>query len=107
MPAPALRFPVSIDLDSLKEQGKQASDHFDTVLRQIGRKFSDMNGGILGIAKETAGGAALAWTQSAVGTIARFAAIGAAGYAAFKLIGAAVNEAQREIAEMVDIADKA
>lgn len=104
---PALRIPVALDMNSLRQQSQQASDHVGSVLRQIGKKFADLNGEVLGLAKNGAAALGLTWSQALVSVALRFTGLGLSAYAAFRLISLGVGEARREIADMVDIANKA
>lgn len=104
--APALRIPVSLDMASLQQQTQAASSRVDETLRTIGRQFTRLNGEVLGVAQDTAGGMALAWSKSLASTAVRFTVLGAGAIAAFKLVSAAIGEARERLAEMVEVADK-
>lgn len=106
MPVPPLRIPVALDMDALNRQTQAASDRVGETLKGIGRAFTKLNGELVGLASNTAGGMALAWGQGAARSILSFAAIGAGAVAAFKLIEGAIGTTLEKLEEMVEVADK-
>src|SRR4051812_13078933 len=96
MPAPSLKIPVSVDLEKFKDQMKQTSSLAGTATRQIAKQFLAMNEDI---AKSMAGAAA----KSALGLATNVALV----VGSFKLMTAAISGAREQMAQMVEIADKA
>lgn len=97
MPTPSLRIPVSVNLDQLKEQLRQTTSLTGNATRQIAKQFLDMN-------KDLAKDAIFAtMARGAVDLAGKVAlAIGA-----YKLMTAAISGAREQMAQMVEIADKA
>lgn len=100
MPAPALNFPVTANLDDFKKKMNDVSSHVGTVSRQVLKQFADVNAQIGG---PIAANMAANVTRAALTMAARFAlVVGAA-----KLVGDAIQETRDRIKEMADVAEKA
>lgn len=96
MAAPALKIPVSVNLDDFKKKMNETSSLAKTATRKIAQQFLSMNSEIAA----TGGAVAARWALSWVGKIALVVG-------AVKLMGDAVTAARNQIQQMVDIADKA
>lgn len=97
MPAPSLSIPVKLNLDQLKEQLRQTSSLTGTATRQIAKQFLDMN-------KDLAKDAIFATMARGAIDLAGKVALAVGAY---KLMTAAISGAREQMAQMVDIADKA
>lgn len=97
MPAPSLRIPISVDLEKFRDQMKQTSSLAGTATRQIAKQFLDMN-------KDLAKDAIFATMARGALDLAGKVALAVGAY---KLMTAAISGAREQMAQMVDIADKA
>ena len=105
--APALRIPVALDLDSLNEQTRKASDRVGETLKLVARQFASVNGEVLGIASATAAGTSLAWSQNLTRTALSFAGWATASVVAVKLVGDVIDSVRQQLVDMVEVFDKA
>ena len=99
---PALRFPVQFDMKSFRDQAKQLNDGVNDTLKLTGQAFKRINGEMLGIARETAGGVALGWSQAATRQVLAFTAAAGGIVAAYKLVGAAIDQTREQIERMAE-----
>lgn len=129
MPAPALKIPVSVDLNSLKQQMDQGAQTVGNSLVKVGQQFYKLNNVVKQIAPEIAQaipreiqkeGLRLAARQSLIAAqvsapwvraaafmgLPFLAALGAVA-ASFAGLGFVIAETRRQLEEMVKIADKA
>lgn len=103
MPAPALRIPVSVDLDTLKREMDQGANHVGQTVRAISASFDRLHGAIGAGAAGASGAYAASWAASA----ARIVTVVGGIALAVKALTGAISGAREEIADMVAIADKA
>jgi hypothetical protein len=92
-----MRIPISLNLDQLKEQLRQTSSLTGTATRQIAKQFLDMN-------KDLAKDAIFATMARGAVDLAGKVALAVGAY---KLMAAAISGAREQMAQMVEIADKA
>jgi hypothetical protein len=97
MPAPSLSIPIKLDLDQLKEQLRQTSSLTNTATRQIAKQFLDMN---KDIAKDAIFATMARGALELTGKIALVVG-------SYKLMSAAISGAREQMAQMVELADKA
>lgn len=97
MPAPSLSIPIRLNLDQLKEQLRQTSSLTSTATRQIAKQFLDMN-------KDLAKDAIFATMARGAVELAGKVALAVGAY---KLMTVAISGAREQMAQMVEIADKA
>ncbi|MGY4469346.1 flagellar hook-basal body complex protein FliE [Bradyrhizobium sp. LB9.1b] len=93
----SLTIPVKLNLDQLKEQLRQTSSLTGTATRQIAKQFLDMN-------KDLAKDAVFATMARGAVELAGKVALAVGAY---KLMTAAISGAREQMAQMVEIADKA
>lgn len=105
--APALRIPVALDLESLKQQTEKASSHISSTLRLVSSNFTKLNGEITAGTAAASAAYAGGWVGAAakVGGAFGLAALGAT--AAVSLLTGSIAEGFRQIEAMVKVADKA
>ncbi|GAB9248263.1 phage tail tape measure protein [Bradyrhizobium diazoefficiens] len=92
-----MRIPLSVNLDQLKEQLRQTTSLTQTATRQIAKQFLDMN---RDLAKDAIFATMARGAVELAGKVAL--AVGA-----YKLMTAAISGAREQMAQMVEIADKA
>lgn len=93
----SLTIPVKLNLDQLKEQLRQTSSLTGTATRQIAKQFLDVN-------KDLAKDAIFATMARGAVELAGKVALAVGAY---KLMTAAISGAREQMAQMVEIADKA
>lgn len=100
---PALRIPVALDMNSLRDQAQQASNHVAATLKVIGQGFTKLNADIVG------GGAAAstAYAQGWVSSGLKIAAAVGAAKLAFDAMSGVVGAVRDQLQEMVDLAERA
>ncbi|MHC4051508.1 phage tail tape measure protein [Bradyrhizobium sp. 25ACV] len=97
MPAPSLSIPIKLNLDQLKEQLRQTTSLTGNATRQIAKQFLDMN-------KDLAKDAIFATMARGAVDLAGKVALAVGAY---KLMTAAISGAREQMAQMVEIANKA
>lgn len=103
MPAPALKIPVQVDLDALKKQMDAGADHVGRAAKFMGEQFQRLNSTIV-----TGGGsAAAAYATGFAGAALRIVGSFALIYGAAKVLGAIIDQTREQLAQLVDVANKA
>jgi hypothetical protein len=105
--APSLRIPVSYSLDEWQRQSNAVASGVEKLAKHAADQFSKLNADLVGLAKNTAGGAAMAYGQSAARTAVAFATAGAAVILTGKLIGAVIDQTREQLEKILQLADKA
>lgn len=100
MAAPALRIPVSANLDAFKKQMEDTSSFARAAARKVAQHFLEMN-------KELATGAAQGAFDVAGVAALKYAGRIALVVGAAKLMGDAIGSARQQLADMVDLQNKA
>jgi hypothetical protein len=102
MPAPALKIPVQVDLESLKKQMDSGANHVGQAAKAMGQQFQKLNGTIVA----AGGSAAAAYATGFAGAALRIAGSLGLVIGVVKLIGSVIDTTREQLEKMVAVADK-
>lgn len=105
MPAPALRIPLSLNMEGFDQNIQKAKSVTGEATQFIAKKFVDMNASL--IATQGAAGGAVLALRSVVGLMAPLAVAVTGIVGVFRLMGYATELAKEKIEEFNEIAEKA
>lgn len=105
MPAPALRIPLSLNMEDFNQNIQKAKSVTGEATQFIAKKFVDMNASL--IATQGAAGGAVLGLRSVLGVLGPLALAVSGIVGVFKLMGYATELAKDKIEEFNEIADKA
>ncbi|CAL8981541.1 hypothetical protein RHODGE_RHODGE_02834 [Rhodoplanes serenus] len=107
MGVPALRIPLSLSMEEFERNTKQAQERVSDTLQTIGRKFADANSHLMAAGEDAASSVALSWSRASARMLLKTAGAVAGMVVAFELVGSVVGAVRRQIADMIEVAERA
>jgi hypothetical protein len=107
MPAPALKIPVALDMESFRQQSEKAANHVGTTLRIVAQQFQQHNGFVRDVGLAAASRYGAGWVGTSAKIVSSFSAIKLAVGAAGVVMAGAILGAREQLEQLVEISNKA